>query len=255
MESPSTIGDTAGMSMSRGNPIIASFHVVRYRRPMFRQSSRWARSVPGLRLWVPMSTGVRFDPPPKPDFHRWGYLGIWADDAALDRFLEGSPTAARWADSAKESWHVRLHPTFTRGEWRGLNPFTDGIRSGRPDSPAAVITWARLRPGAVRSFWFQATKEPAADFREAPGMLNGLPGFPGKPFIDIMTFTLWNKMEDAMAFAYRRDGHRGAIKRARADRMLIDELLARFYPYSSSGTWDGVDPLASVNTPSTPSRT
>jgi len=245
MADSATGGDTA--RMSREDPMIASFHVVRYRRPRLRVSRRWARSVPGLTLWIPMSTGARFGPPPKPDFFKWGYLGIWEDDGALDRFLDRSPVAIRWADSAQESWHVRLRPTFARGEWRGVNPFTGGIRSGLPDSPAAVITWARLRPGAVRAFWFQATREPAADFEKAPGMLNGLPGFPGKPFIDMMTFTVWDKMEDAMAFAYRRDGHRGAIKRARADQMLIDELVARFYPYASSGTWDGVDPLASVS--------
>jgi hypothetical protein len=223
--------------------MIASYHVIRYRRPRLRDSANLEGSVPGLRRWVPVSTGQRFLPPPKPEFRRWGYLGIWEDDAALQRFLDGSAMAERWGREAVECWHVALSPTFTRGELSWGNPFVDGVRDDLPGSSAVVITWSRLRVLRIPA-WLGSLKPAAMDLEETPGLLAALPGFPGVPFVDLMTFSVWESIEHALHYAYRRGNHRAAVKRARSEDFFAQDLIARFYPYWSEGAWDGRDPLA-----------
>lgn len=223
--------------------MITSLHVVRFRRARLSQSRSGANPVPGLKLWLPLSTGAQWRPP-KPDFHQWAFLGIWEEDDALDQFLHASPIVNKWEERGDEVWHVRLIPTSSRGSWRGTNPFAGPRPPDVPKDPVAVITLVRIKRRKLPTFWVSAQKGPALDLKRASGLLADLPTFAKVPFVDLLTFTLWRSTDDAMNYAYRRSPHNDAVRRSRSEGIFRDQLFARFYPYRSAGTWRGQDPLA-----------
>jgi len=70
------------------------------------------------------------------------------------------------------------------------------FRDWSPGSSAAVI------PGETRStqgsgILVSSPQDPRADLGKAPGLVAALPGSPGKPYIDLMTFGVWESTEDA----------------------------------------------------------
>ena len=58
------------------------------------------------------------------------------------------------------------------------------------------------------------------------------------------TFSLWRSQGDAVRFAYGEGEHGPIQRQAQEADWGRDYFFARFRPVSSSGTWDGRDPLA-----------
>jgi hypothetical protein len=52
-----------------------------------------------------------------------------------------------------------------------------------------------------------------------------------------MTFTIWERAQAPLDFAYRRPPHRGIVKTVRSDGRLIDSMFIRCEPYAATGTW------------------
>jgi hypothetical protein len=64
-----------------------------------------------------------------------------------------------------------------------------------------------------------------------------------RPFVEVATFTVWNSLESAVSFAFKRHAHKGIIARNREEGIMKAFFAAYFYPYRSAGTWRGKDPV------------
>lgn len=235
--------------------MIASFHLVHYLRPKLRQSQ--FTGADGLCFWRPFSTGPDFTALKpnftrltlaRPEFRRWGFFGIWQEEAALNHFLEASPVAREWQKRGAETWHIWLQPIRARGNWQGTK-LLEGVDSVEaPHAPAALLTRVDIRLSKVPAFWLGATYPAVTDVRKAPGFVAGV-AMTELPLVEAATFTIWRSCGDATNFAYSRSAHQEIVARNGRERITKMFSAAYFHPYRSVGTWRGQDPLSLARQP------
>jgi hypothetical protein len=240
--------------------MIASFHLVHYPRPKLRQSRR--PGADGLCFWRSFSTGPDFTTLKpnftratlaKPEFRRWGFFAIWEGEAALNGFLEVSPTVRDWHDQSAESWSVWLQPIQVSGGWQGITLLEGFQPAGIPQAPAVVLTRADVRLSKVPVFWLWATRRAVRDIREAPGFIAGV-AMTERPFVEVATFTVWRSYDDATTFAYKRQAHQGIVAQNDRERIMKMFSAGYFHPYRSAGTWCGEDPVSVARRKLEPAR-
>jgi hypothetical protein len=240
--------------------VIASFHLIQYRRPSFSPPKRLARQVPGLRFWRPLNIGGDFAwfrehpsrwalyPRLRPDLHRWACYAVWDDAAFLEEFLARSATGQTWRDGAAEACHLWLRPIHARGTWPGTRLLDGSRATAPPGGPVAYLARLDLTIRATIAMWGSA----------APALLHHLPGHDDlllgvplvdRPYTQPVSFSLWRTPQAAMAFAHREGGHRDAIQRLqRTQHNLLGRFSsAAFDPYRCDGTWNGHHPLPALS--------
>jgi hypothetical protein len=220
---------------------IGSFHLVRHRSTLAAMShlgpSRVAlRRTPGLRFWRVLGTGDGHHTGPGADLQRTALFSIWDDEAALDRFQ------SRAWPRALEAWHVRLRAAGGHGAWRGHAVLAE-IDQAPDDArgPIAIITRADVKRHSWRAF-NAAGPAVSDELNASPGLL-AVVGVGEAPVGRLGTFSLWDSYSSARRFAYTQPNHRKVITATRDGGWYGEELFARFQPFASSGTWDGIDPL------------
>lgn len=230
---------------------VASFHLTRYpaRHALGAMAgmvtgNRALAATPGLRFARRLGTGAGSSMGLGADLRRWATFAVWEGDAALDAFLAGSPIAARWQDHGEETWTVRLRPMSAQGVWSGSRPLevAEGDAVGDGGGAVAVLTRARIGFRHWPAF-YRSVPAVEGHLRRQAGLLAVL-GIGESPVGLQATFSLWRSAADVATFAYGGSAHEAVVRRTRAEGWFGEELFARFRPYRSTGTWDGVDPLA-----------
>ncbi len=226
---------------------IASFHLIdepAWKTPIVLSRLGTDRlrlpHIHGLAFWRLLGTGRGDDTGRGADLSRSALFAVWDDEQHLDSFLADSSLARRW-DGAEESWHVRLRSIGGHGTWKGFDPLA-GLDEGTPDGPVAIITRANVRRRSWKAFG-AASEVVDAELHQAPGLIDVV-GIGETPVGALATFSLWESLAAARAFAYSMPDHVEVMRRTRAEDWYAEEMFARFQPYGSSGTWNGRDPLA-----------
>ncbi len=204
-------------------------------------------AVPGLRWWRLLGTGDGDHLTLSADLRRWALLAFWESPGALDDFLAGSEITRRWDDLGAERYDLRMATARAQGTWGRASFNVRGAAELPPAAPVAILTRAAIRPAKLATFW-RAVPAPAIDASSHPSLLAAV-GIGDIPLLRQATFSIWDSLEGARDYAYRRAAHREVIDRRRAEDWYSSELFARFVPLEATGTWGGVDPLAGRLTP------
>lgn len=144
-----------------------------------------------------------------------------------------------------ESWHVKMRGAGGHGAWRGreIPRLLEPSPAPRADGSTALamITRADVRVRSWRAFSRKA-RVVDEELRRSEGLL-AVVGIGEAPILRLGTFSLWRDAESMADFARRRPEHQDAVRRTRDEGWYGEEMFARFVPYWSAGTWDGVNPL------------
>ncbi len=232
---------------ARADTVVASFHLVRYpRRRIPVELVRFVTQRGALRR----SRGLRFarilgsargrSMSLSADLSRWALFAVWENEAALEQFLASSPVSAHWHRHGIETWTVALQPLAAHGTWGGADPLGHRHEATADVAPLAVLTRAAVRPRHWPSF-YRAAAATETLLAGAPGLVASV-GIGERPVGRQATFSIWTSAGAIGAFAYGTE-HADTVRRTRQERWYAEELFARFRPYRSAGTWDGIDPL------------
>ncbi len=242
--------------------MVASFHVVTFRRRQLSVPGGRNEGIEGVRFWRRLFTARDpFAAIPadvsrlrllQPNLREWAYFAVWDDESAVDRFLDTSAVAHAWATSGSEVWSLLLKPTHARGDWPGTKALQIGHQNGLPHSPAVFVTRLELPLRALGAMWRTAAPEIAPLVATTPGLITAIP-LMDRPYLNPMTFSIWRSSDEARAFAYRAHSHTRAVQHLRRRARPLEFSSACFYPYRSQGSWKGDNPLP--ESPSTPKET
>jgi hypothetical protein len=234
--------------------VIASFHIVEYRKRVFSPPKRLAEEVAGLRFWQPLNVGGDFAyfrehpgrrglyPHLRPDFRRWAFYAVWDDEQALDDFLATSPTGQAWSDGAVEACHFWLRPSRVRGPWEGMQRLQGSASHEQPKAAVAHLIRLDLSLHGTLALWGSAAPNLLHHLPDRDELLLGLP-LVDRPYMQPVSFSVWATPQSAMRFA--RGDHRTAVERlVRVQHDLRARYSAgSFDPYRCEGTWGKRRPL------------
>lgn len=138
---------------------------------------------------------------------RW--LGVWKEEADLDRFLSSAKTHIPRLADAESSWGLKLIPYMRRGvEVLPLEPH--GTRP-RLDEPIVIIASIGPYTGEAEAAMFgQRATHARESLSRADGLMHELVLVPYPP-TDLFNITAWRSEAAAQAWAYRGESHRSAM--------------------------------------------
>lgn len=206
----------------------ASVHVIDF--PSFAAALRWrTRAKPTGLHWLKAMTPIGSAATAGfgaglPRLRRQLVVASWADEAALEATsaMPGSATAL-------------LAPYRARGSFRGAVPF-DPAAESPASGPVAVLTLGRARWRRAPRFAYEGAKLEHSILR-APGLIAAASA--GFPPTGNATFSVWEREEDMLAFAYGGEApHRATVHTDRRLGILGEQMTVRFRVLELRGGWD-----------------
>ena len=196
------------------------------------------KAIPGQTFYKLMGSGRGSGFRPLPDWSVYSLLQVWETEEAAEHFLARSTAMQRYREVAAESLTVFLRTLRANGAWSGRNPFLPLVAPDPANPLRAVITRATIKASCLKKFWSYV---PSSDRHLAgsPGLIFAK-GIGEAPLVNMATFSLWENEEALRDYAYKDEGHLGAIKRTRDYNWYSEELFSRFQPYRIVGTWQGI---------------
>lgn len=188
-------------------------------------------------------TGEGFTPVPNPGVY--AILATWPSLEVARRSVADGAVYGRWRDHAVEHATLYLSAVASRGSWDKQAPFATDPGEGLP-RPIAVLTRATVKARHVLAFWRQ-TPDISATVRAQDRLLFKI-GMGEVPWLQQVTFSVWDDPAAMVAFAQRSASHHGAVQQVRRKGWFREELYARFRVLAHEGTWEGRDPLAGRQT-------
>ncbi|MEM8698079.1 MAG: DUF3291 domain-containing protein [Pseudomonadota bacterium] len=195
--------------------------------------------LPDLEFHKMFGTGTGEGFTPVPNLAVYALMTVWPDAAIARTQLAEASVFARYRRHAEETATLLLSPVSTRGVWDGKVPFR--AEGDKRPSPIAVLTRATLHKRALSGFW---SNVPGIEgtIREEEHLLMKV-GMGEVPWLQQVTFSIWQDDRAMQEFAYRSAHHREAIRRVREGGWFREELYARFAVAGAEGIWQG-RPLA-----------
>ncbi|MBL3573834.1 spheroidene monooxygenase [Rhodovulum sulfidophilum] len=206
------------------------------------------KSVPGLEFFKLLGTGSDEGFNPRPNVDVNAILCVWPDMATAKAGLKGSITHRTLRDHSCETYTIYLTPTSARGLWSGVEPLQ--VTEKAEEGPLAVLTRATVKLPVALQFWKhvpQIQKEVAAD----PTCVFHM-GLAEVPWVQQVTFSLWQGTGTMAGFAHGQTPHGRAIRAAYGDHWFKEDLYARFKILEEEGTWEGGSPMAKLKSDSRP---
>lgn len=198
---------------------------------------RQLRKVDGVSFYKLLGTGGSgFST--RPDWGVYALLQVWESESGALAFFDSHPMMREFRKRAEESLSLFMHPLRSRGKWNGRNPFKTEGGQVPAEGPVVVLTRATIRKRYLFRFWryVPTSQRPLGSM---PGLLYSK-GIGETPFIDMATVSLWEDAAAMEAYAYGTDAHKGAIRKTRELDWYREELFARFRPYRTLGSWEGI---------------
>lgn len=204
----------------------------------------------------------RFYPEATPGEYRpvsaiWGGFAIHPTRAAAEAaFLEGE-RALRLVGECTESWHALAVPVRHHGvaNWRG-HPMKDATfhsATKDPGGPLMVITSAGFEnPGPTAmsriSEFGARVAQVRADYTARPE-IRRVAVFTGALVDggDGITMSIWQDQPSMIAAAYQPGAHRSHLDVHKEKPQFDRSSFSRLRLLSSSGIWDGSDPIADLS--------
>ena len=205
------------------------------------------RRVPGLQFFKLLGSGASNGFGLWPNLDRYGLMAVWENVDAAAAFFERHSLWTGYEQRSAELWTVQLAPLKSQGLWDGKMPF-DYVPDNMPgdEAPVAVLTRASISWLKTRRFW-QFVEPTSAALAQAAGVRAAI-GLGELPVVRQATFSVWESAQAMQQYAYRDARHREVIILTRREKWYSEEMFARFRVLSSTGTLDGMDPLAGLFT-------
>lgn len=199
--------------------------------------------MPDLSFWKLCGSGlgVGFTPTLFP--HNFAIFCVWDSKDAAQKHLHAAPIFARYAQRASESLTVFLTPTSVRGAWSGVTPFAANDAHGV--GPMAALTRATVKPRIALKFWRRVPQ--ISDVIGADPNVAFKIGIGEVPLLHQVTFSIWPDIASMAKFARTSGPHADAIRAVRDENWFREELYARFNVTDAIGTWNGTNPLDTLD--------
>ncbi len=204
---------------------------------------RKIEAIPGIGFYKLFGTGTGEGFTPVPNFGVYAVLATWPDLEGARRGVEAGAAFRDYRAHASENATIYLSAVASRGRWDAQEPF-EVSQSQPPPRPIAVLTRATVKTKHLLRFWGR-TPDISGTVRGEEHLRFKI-GMGEVPWIQQVTFSVWDDPDSMVAFAYRSASHGEAVRRVRSGDWFKEELYARFRVLDWDGTWEGRTPVPAL---------